>query len=74
MLRKRLWTHQKGRNGIKDLGSRWLLYLRKKRTTMDSIGGWSSGLLESGGTLKKTLHVIVSMKVTKQEAQYYVAS
>jgi hypothetical protein len=58
--------------GIKDLGSRWPLYLRKKRTTTDGIGGWSSGQrspLGSGGTLKKTLYEFVSMKVAKQIAR-----
>jgi hypothetical protein len=35
-LRKRLRTHQGGK-GIKDLGGRRPIYLRKERTTADSI-------------------------------------
>jgi hypothetical protein len=70
-LWKRVRTRQEGKMGIKDLGGRWPLYLRNKRTTMDGIGGWSSGQrshLGSGGNLKKTLYEIVSMKIAKQKA------
>jgi hypothetical protein len=42
MLGKRQQTCQEGNKGIKDLGSRWLLYVKKGRTTANSsIGGWS---------------------------------
>jgi hypothetical protein len=39
---RRVWTHQDGRMGRKDLGSRQPQYLRKETTT-NGIGGWSSG-------------------------------
>jgi hypothetical protein len=54
--RKRL--RQEGGKGIKDLGSRRPLYLRKERRTTNSIRGWSSrqrAHLGSGATLYKTL-------------------
>jgi hypothetical protein len=44
--------------GIKDLGGRRPLYLRKERRTANGIRGWSSGQrphLGSGETLYKTL-------------------
>jgi hypothetical protein len=58
-----------GNKRINDLGGRWPLYLRKERTTMNGIGGWSSGQrshLGSGETLKKTLYEIFRGKITKQ--------
>jgi hypothetical protein len=60
---------QEGRMGIKDLGGRRLLHLRKERTNTNGIGEWSSGQrspLGSEGTLKKTLCEIVRGKITKQ--------
>jgi hypothetical protein len=56
-LRRRKWTRQEGNMGIKDLGGRWPLYLRKERPTANSIRGWSSrqrSHLGSEGTPKKT--------------------
>jgi hypothetical protein len=76
-LRKRLRTHQEGRMGIKNLGGRRPLCLRKERTTAKFIGGWSSGQkssLGSGGILKKSLYEIVSVKIAKQIAGSYDAS
>jgi hypothetical protein len=75
MPRKRLRTRQKGREGIKDLGGRRPLYLRKKRTTTDSIGGRSSGQrshLGRGGTLMKDLYEIVRVTIAKRIAGSYV--
>jgi hypothetical protein len=46
--------------GIKDLGGRQPMYLRKKRTTTDGIGGRSReqrSPLGSGETIKKTVSV-----------------
>jgi hypothetical protein len=38
-LRDRVQTQHEGRKGVKYLGGRWLLCLRKERTTMNAIGG-----------------------------------
>jgi hypothetical protein len=76
-LRKRLRTRLEGRIGIKDLGGRRPLYLRKEKTATNSIGGRSAGqpsLLGSGGTLKKALYEIVSVKIAKQKAGSSAAS
>jgi hypothetical protein len=76
-LRKRLEKWQEGREGIKDIGGRCSLYLRKGRTTADSIRGWSSGQrspLGSGGTLMKIVHESVSVQIAKQKARSYTAS
>jgi hypothetical protein len=60
-LRERVRTRHEGRKGVKDLGGRRPLCLRKERTTKNGIEGWSSGQrshLGSGGTLKKALSEI----------------
>jgi hypothetical protein len=57
--------------GIKDVASRCLLYLRKNRTTANSIRRLSSGqrsLLGSGGTLTKIVYDSVSVQIAKQKA------
>jgi hypothetical protein len=59
----------RGSKRIKDLGGRRPLYLRKKRTITDDIGGWSSrqqAPLGSEGKLKKTLHEISRSEIAKQ--------
>jgi hypothetical protein len=68
-LKERVRTRHEGRKGVKDLGSRRLLCLRKERATTNGIGGWSSGQrshLGSRGTLKKTLYEIFREKIVKQ--------
>jgi hypothetical protein len=39
LFRKILWMHHDGRRGAKDLGSKQLLYLRKRRATTINIRG-----------------------------------
>jgi hypothetical protein len=59
----------RGSKGMKYLGDRRPLYPRKKGTTTDGIGGWSSGErsnLKSGRTLRKTLYEIFGSKIAKQ--------
>jgi hypothetical protein len=41
-LKKNLWMHHDGRR-TKELSSKLLLYLRKKRVTTISVGDWNSG-------------------------------
>jgi hypothetical protein len=68
-LRKRLWTRQEDRMGVKDLFSRRPLYLRKERRTAEGIRGWSTrqqAHLGRGGTLYKTLYEIVSVRIVKR--------
>jgi hypothetical protein len=38
-LRKNLQMQHEGRRGTKDVGSKWLLYLKKKRATAIGTGG-----------------------------------
>jgi hypothetical protein len=76
-LRKRRRTRQEGRLETKDLGDTRPLYLRRKRTTMNGIGMWSSGQRShpgSGGTLQKALYEIFSLRIVTQKARAYVAS
>jgi hypothetical protein len=66
--RKKHWKGRECKIGIKDLGSRRPLCLRKERRRTNSIGGWSSeqrSHLGSGGTLKKTLSEIFRGKIPK---------
>jgi hypothetical protein len=42
LLRKNLQMHHEGKSGTMDLGGKQTLYLRTKRSTAISIGGWSS--------------------------------
>jgi hypothetical protein len=66
-LRKNLRTHHERKSGTKDLGGKWLLYVRKQRATTISIGGWSSRQLSplerrvlAYKTLKKTLGLVIT--------------
>jgi hypothetical protein len=55
-------TRQKGRKGVKDLGDRRPLCLRKETTTKRGIGGWISRQgsdLGNGGALNKNLYEIL---------------
>jgi hypothetical protein len=70
-VEQRIWRvrmHHEGRRGTKDLGSKRLLYLRKKRVTAIVIRGWSSGQLSSLGrgptykNVKKILELEFMMK------------
>jgi hypothetical protein len=61
--------HQEGKCGTKDLCGGEPIYLRKERTTTNSIQGWSSGQqshMGSGVTLKKILYAIFRGKLAKQ--------
>jgi hypothetical protein len=42
-LRKNFLMHHERKRGTKDLGSKRLLYVRRKRATKINIRGWSSG-------------------------------
>jgi hypothetical protein len=61
--------HQEHSKGIKDLGGRQPLYLKKQRATATANRGRSSGqrsYLGSRGTLRKTLYEIFGLKIAKQ--------
>jgi hypothetical protein len=74
---RRVRTPQQRRLGIKYVGGRRPLYLRKERTTTGGIWRWSSrerSYPGSGWTLKNTLYEIVSVKIANQIAVSHVAS
>jgi hypothetical protein len=48
-LRKNLWTTHKGKGKTNYIGGKRPLNVRKKRTTVIGVGGWSSGQLSPMG-------------------------
>jgi hypothetical protein len=61
--------HHEGKRGTKDLGSKWLLYVRKKRATIIGIGGRNSrqpSPLGRGGPTYKTLKKTLELEFVKQ--------
>jgi hypothetical protein len=65
---RRSGMRQEGKMSIKDLGCRQPLYLRRKRTTTDSIRGWKSEQLHlmSKRTTSEIYRKIVRLEVVKQ--------
>jgi hypothetical protein len=66
MLERRQWTHQEGSSGIRDGDIKEQLYLRKERTTVNGIRGWSSKQLrlESMGNVNETFREILRLQIT----------